>query len=85
MVTQGDTVRFQLSMSVGDRYRYNRWTLDQFGYPLPNGNAEQAWTVTQTGASVFGETGVTVLTDSGATTLPFMAYMRMTSAGELYQ
>ncbi len=85
IVTQGDTIRFQLSMGVGDRYRYDRWTLDQFGYPLPNGKTEEAWTVTQAGASVFGETGVTVLTDSGATTLPLTVYMRMTPAGELYQ
>ena len=85
MVGPGAIVHLQLHMSVGDHYRYDRWALDQFGYPLPNGRMEELWTVKAVGATVQGQNGVTVLNDSGVGTPDGTRYIRFAPTGEVYE
>jgi len=81
----GESVQLRLRMSFGDQYRFDRWPLDQYGDPLSSGKLEELWRVTQTGMAFQGQTGVTILTDSGVGDPPATLYLQFTPSGALYQ
>jgi hypothetical protein len=55
---------FRADVRIGDRARFDSWTLDRFGALLPATYRQHRWTVIGTDTTVAGATGVTALLDS---------------------
>jgi len=78
-------IQLHLVMNVGDEYRFDRWLLDQYGYVITSSKTVERWRVYQKGATVFGDTGLTLLDDSVTGIGSGTVYMKVTEAGALYQ
>lgn len=58
---------FRLSVSAGDRFLYDGWDLDWYGYRIESTVARHTWQVVSTGGQVAGFNDVIVIIDSAVT------------------
>jgi hypothetical protein len=86
----GTSPAFRLRVSVGDRFLYDGWDLDWYGYRIDASVTRHTWQVVSTTGRVAGFNDVIVITDSAVTratsTLHLdTLYFRSAADGSLYR
>jgi hypothetical protein len=81
---------FRLSVSTGDRFLYDGWDFDWYGYRIDSTVARHTWQVLSTAGQVGGFRDVIIITDSIVTRATSALhldtlYFRSTTDGSLYR
>lgn len=83
--TPSRAIGFSFSFVAGDRFRYDLYDIDRYGFVVASSKRPVWWRVAQTGASLHGAPAVTVIVDSGLAASPDTVLLRMDAAGDLYR
>jgi len=86
----GTLPAFRLSVSVGDRFLYDGWDVDWYGYRIDSTVTRHTWQVVSTAGRIAGFSDVIVITDSALTRATSALhldtlYFRSTTDGSLYR
>lgn len=81
---------FLFRLQPGTYFSFDNWKLDGFGQRISSSYYRSSWTVTDTGRTIRGEAGVTVVVDStfdtsGVFTRRDSLFFRTGADGDLYQ
>ena len=78
-------IGFSFSFAAGDRFRYDLYDIDRYGYVVTSSKRPVWWRVDRIGASLYNASGVTVIVDSGLASSPDTVLLRIDAAGDVYR
>jgi hypothetical protein len=86
----GTSPAFRLRVSVGDRFLYNGWEIDWYGYRIESTATRHTWLVISTAGQIAGFSDVIVIIDSAVTRTTSALhldtlYFRSAADGSLYR